>query len=179
MLSVIPRPVCWHLCTACLVFVSGGWYKKSNHLVSSDCHPWQYLLCRAEFITWHLKCFKRGMPMGSSIFLHLLHMSLNSCVATHKKWPYVRSCLVESILYWCGIDFLKIKLKKAVWLMILCMLYCTSEVTAMYWLVSWLVCWLVLQHVNSCWVILYPSQFNNYGLQLYMVKKMYFHNHFR
>ena len=29
--------------------------------------------------------------------------------------------------------------------------------------------WLVIQHVTPCWVILYGSQFNNYGFQLYTV----------
>ena len=37
--------------------------------------------------------------------------------------------------------------------------------------VSWLVGWLVLRHINFCWVILCPCQFNNYGLQLYTVQK--------
>ena len=36
---------------------------------------------------------------------------------------------------------------------------------------------LVLWHVNSCWVILWRTQFSNFGLQL-MRYKIYLHNHF-
>ena len=45
----------------------------------------QYRLCRVDFITSPLRCLISEMLTGSSIFLRLLSMHFDSCMANHIK----------------------------------------------------------------------------------------------
>ena len=68
------------VCLSLLNLVPSGCY-HSDCLVLGGCHPQAILACRAKFITCHLSHPKRGILMGSSIFLWWLHMSLNLCIS--------------------------------------------------------------------------------------------------
>ena len=70
------------------VFMTDG-YNRGKCLISGDLPPKQYLLGRAEFIAWCLRCSKVQNTNGVNYFLWWPHMSLVSLFTI--KWPCVKS----------------------------------------------------------------------------------------